>query len=166
MGVGGQHHVLAALPPVKTRYPLYRRLGGPQGRSGQMRKISPPTGIRSPDCPARTESLYRLSYPGPNKKILLPNIIRLRRQRNVACMGEMKDAQTVLVNKSKGKIPLWRTRGTQEDNIERVLRREEGTARTWLTWLRTVPATQYRELNNEPSGSTTCRELVTWLRND
>jgi hypothetical protein len=26
----------------KTRYPLYRRLGGPKGRSGQARKISPP----------------------------------------------------------------------------------------------------------------------------
>jgi len=31
-----------SLPAGKTRYPLYRRLGGPQGRSGQMRKISPP----------------------------------------------------------------------------------------------------------------------------
>jgi len=31
MGVGGQHHTPAALPPVKTRYSLYRRLGGPQG---------------------------------------------------------------------------------------------------------------------------------------
>jgi hypothetical protein len=30
------------LPPGKTRYPLYRRLDGPQGRSGQVRKISPP----------------------------------------------------------------------------------------------------------------------------
>jgi hypothetical protein len=30
------------LPPGKTRYPLYRRLGGPQGQSGQVRKISPP----------------------------------------------------------------------------------------------------------------------------
>jgi hypothetical protein len=28
--------------PGKTRYPLYRRLGGPQDRSGQMWKISPP----------------------------------------------------------------------------------------------------------------------------
>ena len=27
---------------------------------------SPPTGIRSPDRPARSESLYRLSYPGTN----------------------------------------------------------------------------------------------------
>jgi len=29
----------------KTRYPLYRRLGGSQGRSGQVRKISPPPGF-------------------------------------------------------------------------------------------------------------------------
>ena len=43
MGLGGQRHAPAALPPGKeTRYPLYRRLRRPQGRSGQMRKISPP----------------------------------------------------------------------------------------------------------------------------
>jgi hypothetical protein len=29
MGVGGQSHAQAALLPGKTRYPLYRRLGGP-----------------------------------------------------------------------------------------------------------------------------------------
>ena len=34
-----------SLSPGKTRYPLYRRLGGPQGRSGQMRKIWPPLGF-------------------------------------------------------------------------------------------------------------------------
>jgi len=28
-----------SLPPGKTRYSLYRRLGGPQDRSGQVRKI-------------------------------------------------------------------------------------------------------------------------------
>ena len=49
MGVGGQHHAPAALPPGKTRYPLYRRLGRPQGRSGPVRKISP-----SPGFDART----------------------------------------------------------------------------------------------------------------
>ena len=32
-------------PPGKTQYPLYRRLAGPQGRSGQVRKISPPRGF-------------------------------------------------------------------------------------------------------------------------
>ena len=32
-------------PEKDTRYPLYRRLGGPQGRSGRVQKISPPTGF-------------------------------------------------------------------------------------------------------------------------
>jgi hypothetical protein len=45
MGVGGQRHAPAALPPGKTRYPLYRRLGWPQIWSGQVRKISPPLGF-------------------------------------------------------------------------------------------------------------------------
>jgi hypothetical protein len=36
MWVGGQLHAPAALPPGMTRYPLYRRLGRPQGRSGQL----------------------------------------------------------------------------------------------------------------------------------
>jgi hypothetical protein len=29
----------------KTWYPLYRRVGGPQGRSGRVRKTSPPPGF-------------------------------------------------------------------------------------------------------------------------
>jgi len=48
MEVGSQRHAPAALPPEKTRYPLYRRLGGPQGRSGQVRNISPPPGFDPP----------------------------------------------------------------------------------------------------------------------
>ena len=52
MVVGGKHHAPAALPQGKTRYPLYRRLDRPQCRSGRVRKISPPTGILSPDLPA------------------------------------------------------------------------------------------------------------------
>jgi hypothetical protein len=47
-----------------SRNPLCRRLGGPQGRSGRVRKISPPTGIRSPDHTVRSKSLYRLRLPG------------------------------------------------------------------------------------------------------
>jgi hypothetical protein len=34
-----------SLSPGKTRYPLHRKLGGPQGRSGQVRKISPLPGF-------------------------------------------------------------------------------------------------------------------------
>ena len=42
MEVGGQRHAPAPLLPGKTRYALYRRLGGPQDRSGRVRKISSP----------------------------------------------------------------------------------------------------------------------------
>jgi hypothetical protein len=49
----------------ETRYALYRRLGGPRSRSGRVRRISPTTGIRSPDRPDRRQSLYRLSYRVP-----------------------------------------------------------------------------------------------------
>jgi hypothetical protein len=52
-----------SLLPEKTWYLLYRRLGGPQGWSGRVQKILPPTGIWSPDCPARSQSLYRVRYP-------------------------------------------------------------------------------------------------------
>jgi hypothetical protein len=45
MGMCGQRHAPAALPPGKTRYPLYRKLGGPHGRSGQVGNISPPPGF-------------------------------------------------------------------------------------------------------------------------
>jgi hypothetical protein len=45
MRVGGQRHAPAALTPGKTRYPLYKRLGGPQSLSGRVRKISPPQGF-------------------------------------------------------------------------------------------------------------------------
>jgi len=45
MGVSGQRYAPAALSPGKTRYPLYGRLGGSQGWSGRVRKISPPPGF-------------------------------------------------------------------------------------------------------------------------
>jgi len=45
MGVRGQSHTPAALPPGKTQYPMYRRLGGPQGQFGWVRKILPPPGF-------------------------------------------------------------------------------------------------------------------------
>ena len=49
VGEGSDSRPGLYLPPGKTRYPLYRRLGGPQGRSGQVRKTRP----------------HRDSIPGP-----------------------------------------------------------------------------------------------------
>ena len=49
-------------PREKTRYPLCRRLGGPQGRYGWAEK-SRPHRDSIPDRPSRSQPLYRLSYP-------------------------------------------------------------------------------------------------------
>ena len=38
-------HAPAALPSTMTPYPLYGKLGGPQGRPGRMQKISPTLGF-------------------------------------------------------------------------------------------------------------------------
>jgi hypothetical protein len=49
-------------------YPLVTRLGGPQSRSGRdaEKNSQPPPGIEhlNPDRPVRSQSRYRLSYPG------------------------------------------------------------------------------------------------------
>jgi len=44
-GEGSASRPGRTLPPGKTGYPFYRRLGGPQGRSGLVRKISPSPGF-------------------------------------------------------------------------------------------------------------------------
>jgi hypothetical protein len=46
-GEGSASRPGRSLTSGKTRHPLYRRMGGPQGRSGQVRKISPPPGFYS-----------------------------------------------------------------------------------------------------------------------
>ena len=52
-----------SLPLRKTRYPLYRRLGGPQGQSRQVRKTSPPPGF-DPRTVQPVASLYPTELPG------------------------------------------------------------------------------------------------------
>jgi hypothetical protein len=56
-GVGGQRQARPLYPPEMTRYPLYRRLGGPQGRSGRVLKTSP-----SPGFDPRTVQLVSSRY--------------------------------------------------------------------------------------------------------
>ena len=61
-GEGSASRPGRSLPPGKTRYPFYRRLCGPQGRSGQVRKISPKPGFGPQTVQPRSQSLYQLSY--------------------------------------------------------------------------------------------------------
>jgi hypothetical protein len=69
MGVGGQCHAPAALPLGKTRYPLCRRLGGPQGWSGQVLKISTPPGFDPWDVRPVVSRYTDWATPAHNKHI-------------------------------------------------------------------------------------------------
>jgi hypothetical protein len=64
-GEGSASHPGRSLPPGKIRYPLYRRLGGPVWTGA---KNLAPTGIRSSDRPARSQSLHRLGYPAHHSR--------------------------------------------------------------------------------------------------
>jgi len=76
--VGSQRHGSAALTSGTTQYLLYRKLGGIQGRSGRVQKISPTTGIRSTDRRACSKSLYRLSYSNPQIAVTCWWLLRIR----------------------------------------------------------------------------------------
>jgi hypothetical protein len=53
------------IPGKETRYPVYRRLGGPEGRSGRVRKILPRPGLDP-------RSVQPLASPGPQTTHTLP----------------------------------------------------------------------------------------------
>ena len=60
--MSGQQHAPAALYPLeRPGIHFYRRLGGPQGRSGRAENLVP-NGIRSRTVEPVAQLLYRLSY--------------------------------------------------------------------------------------------------------
>ena len=63
MGVGGSASGPGRFTPGKTRHPLQEAVWAP-GPAWTGAENLAPLGIRSPDRPARNESLYRLSYRG------------------------------------------------------------------------------------------------------
>jgi hypothetical protein len=91
--MSGQLHAPAALPPEKSpRYPFYRRLGGPQSKSGRYGEVNiffTLTGLELPPPPlrpARSQWLYRLSYPGSTFSFKIDfNIILQCTPRPPAC---------------------------------------------------------------------------------
>jgi len=46
-----KYFITNTLPPGKTRYPFYRRLGGPQGQFGQAENLAPPGFNPGPSSP-------------------------------------------------------------------------------------------------------------------
>jgi hypothetical protein len=60
-------NTILKVPPGKTTGTHVQEAGWAPGPVWMGAENPTPTGIRSPDCPARSESLYRLSYPGPQR---------------------------------------------------------------------------------------------------
>ena len=56
-----------SLPPGKDRVPIVQEAGWAPGPVWTGAEKLAPTGIRSSDRPARSQSLYRLSYPACNR---------------------------------------------------------------------------------------------------
>jgi hypothetical protein len=67
MGVGGERHAVADLHPGKTRY-IVQVAGWPQGRSGQVRKISLPPGF-NPQTTQPVVSCY-IDWDIPAHKVI------------------------------------------------------------------------------------------------
>ena len=61
--MSGQRHAAAALYPGKDPVPIVQETGWAPGPVWTGAENLAPTGIRSPNRPARGQSLYRLSYP-------------------------------------------------------------------------------------------------------
>ena len=75
-GVRGQDHAPADIYPGKTRYPLYRKLGGPQSPSGKVRKTSPSRDlIPGPSSPQPVAIVTTLPGPQNGCKSLLLKVI-------------------------------------------------------------------------------------------
>jgi hypothetical protein len=78
--------------PGNDPVPITQEAGwdpGPIWTSGKSR----PTGIRSPDCPARRQSLYRLSYPARYSILLfikIKNNLHFRQQSDNNSAGLKK----------------------------------------------------------------------------
>ena len=64
MGVGGQRHAPAAFTPGKDPVPILWEAGWASEPVWTGAENLAHTGIRSPDLPARSESLYRLRHSG------------------------------------------------------------------------------------------------------
>jgi len=88
MEVDGQRNSPTTLPPGKTRYQLYRGIGKPQDRSGQLRKMSSPPGFDP-----RTSQLVAsrcIDYAIPLKTKINRNCLqrlRLNRVVNTILLG-------------------------------------------------------------------------------
>jgi hypothetical protein len=92
MGVGVQRHAPAAFTPRKGPVPIVQEAWWAPGPFWIGAENLVPTGIRSPELPARSKSLYRLRYPGP-----LIRVVRIKAFYYVISLVECQNILTVFI---------------------------------------------------------------------
>ena len=99
----GQCHVPSALYR-RERHGIHSTGGwvGPRAGLNRCGKSHPPTGIRFPDRPARSQSLYRLSYPGLHYNGITMGTVHCLRIRTCS-----KPNYTVRININEKKISTY-----------------------------------------------------------
>ena len=88
--------------PGKTRYPLYRRLGGPQDGSGRVRKITPPTGFDP-----RTVQLVASRYTDWAIPAHMKVRVKLILCQSWRCVWEWRFSSIVTSETYGGQWPGW-----------------------------------------------------------
>ena len=109
MGVGGQRHVPAAFTPGKVLVPIAQEAGWASGPVWTGAENHAPTGIRSPDRPARRQSLYRTRYPAHKGDVMSLKFSFPKYQRKV---NEKEGPLLLAQNTECNRHYLKTTRGT------------------------------------------------------
>ena len=95
------------MPRKENQYPLYRRLGWPEGQSKQVRKISPPpTRIRFPDLPAHREPLFTIITQRPDV-YHLPCMCPVRINKNQNTGLDIRAYVTLFLNIPCNSLICW-----------------------------------------------------------
>jgi hypothetical protein len=123
-------------PPGNTRHPLYRRLDGPQGLSGGVRKISLTTGSRSLHRPVPASRYTDWAIPAPldTRSYFLDvkrlNILHEISKRKANWIGHILRRncllQQVIEGKIKGGIEVTGRRGSRRRKLLDDLKERTG----------------------------------------
>jgi hypothetical protein len=110
-------------PGKETRYPLYRRLGGPQGRSGRVRKISPTPGFdpRTVQPVASNYTDYAIPAHLRFMAVILYSTPKLREVSQItSAKGQRNLRNLMMQGKSKSDLEIHTTRSlhTSERNYK------------------------------------------------
>ena len=95
--------------PGEDPVPIVQEAGWAPGSVWTREENIASTGIRSPDRPARSQSLYRLGYPGPHAweglplhglpwNFVLETLMKIRRYKFIVCLKSGENIFRITIN--------------------------------------------------------------------